>query len=54
MSIKDGIKLAVKAILAAMKRDTATGESFDVGVIDANGYRELSEDEKNKLIEALR
>lgn len=54
LSIKDGVKLAVKAILAAMKRDTATGESFDVGIIDANGYHELSEDEKNKLIEELR
>jgi len=54
MTIKEGIKLAVRAVMAAMKRDTATGESFDVGVIDINGYRELSEEEKNKLIEELR
>ncbi|MEM3785838.1 MAG: proteasome subunit beta [Nitrososphaeria archaeon] len=54
INVNEGVKLAVKAVLAAMKRDTATGESFDVGIIDANGYRELSEDEKSKLIEVLR
>ena len=33
-----------------MKRDSASGDSFDVAVISKEGYRELSEDEKKKVI----
>jgi len=31
-----------------MKRDAASGDSFDVAVIDENGFKELSEEEKAK------
>jgi proteasome beta subunit len=50
---KEGVKIAAKAILTAMKRDTATGESFDISVIDSNGYRELDPKTKNELIKDL-
>jgi 20S proteasome alpha/beta subunit len=33
-----------------MKRDAASGDSYDVIVIDDRGYRELSEREKKKLL----
>jgi 20S proteasome alpha/beta subunit len=32
-----------------MKRDSASGDSFDVAVITKEGYRELDEDEKKKV-----
>jgi 20S proteasome alpha/beta subunit len=33
-----------------MKRDAASGNKYNVTVIDKNGYRELSEEEKTKLL----
>jgi len=34
-----------------MKRDSASGDSFDVAVIDKGGFRELDEEEKKTFIE---
>jgi proteasome beta subunit len=42
--------LAAKAIIAATKRNVATGDHFDVAVLDKNGFREISEQEKDKLL----
>ncbi|MEM0056906.1 MAG: proteasome subunit beta [Candidatus Geothermarchaeota archaeon] len=53
MSLKDGIKLTIKALMAAMKRDAASGDEIMVAVIDENGYRELSKEEINKFIELI-
>jgi 20S proteasome alpha/beta subunit len=33
-----------------MKRDAASGDSFNVAVIDKKGYRELGDEEKEKLL----
>jgi 20S proteasome alpha/beta subunit len=33
-----------------MKRDIASGNSYNVTVIDKNGYRELTDEEKSKLL----
>jgi proteasome beta subunit len=48
--IQDIIPVVVKAVDAAMKRDTASGDSFDVAVIDSKGYRELDDDTKKKIL----
>lgn len=50
----DAIPYAVQAILVAMSRDTATGNDFEVAMVDANGYRELSEEERNKVASLLK
>lgn len=42
--------IAAKAIISAMKRNVATGDHFDVAVIDRNGFKELSEQEKDRLL----
>lgn len=42
--------LAAKAIIAATKRNVATGDHFDVAVVDKDGFREISEAEKEKLL----
>lgn len=42
--------LAAKAIIAATRRNVATGDHFDVAVLDKNGFREISEQEKDKLL----
>jgi len=49
-TIEEMLPVIVKAVNAAMKRDIASGNSYNVTVIDSNGYRELSKEEKNKLL----
>ncbi|MBS7636340.1 archaeal proteasome endopeptidase complex subunit beta [Candidatus Bathyarchaeota archaeon] len=52
MSVAEALPIIVRAVDSAMKRDTASGDSFNVAVVDANGYRELTEEEKKKLLAA--
>jgi proteasome beta subunit len=53
MVVKDAIPLVVRAVNSAMKRDSASGDSFDVAVISKEGYRELGDEEKKRaLVEA--
>ncbi|UCE44350.1 MAG: archaeal proteasome endopeptidase complex subunit beta, partial [Candidatus Bathyarchaeota archaeon] len=40
------LSVVVVAVNSAMKRDTFSGDSFDVSVIDKKGYRELNRIEK--------
>ncbi|MFP3130361.1 MAG: proteasome subunit beta [Nitrososphaeria archaeon] len=54
IKLDDGIKLAALAITSAMKRDIATGNDFNIGIIDAKGYRELSNEEKESLLKNLK
>ncbi len=51
ITTKDGIRLAVRAITAAMHRDAASGSGIDVVVIDKNGAKKvLSEEVKEVLV----
>ena len=50
VSIKELLPIIVKAVNSAMKRDAASGDSFNVAVIDEKGYRELSDDVKKKFL----
>jgi proteasome beta subunit len=49
-AIKEMLPVIVKAVNAAMKRDSASGDSFNIAVIDSKGYRELGEKEKKQLL----
>ncbi len=49
-AVKEMLPVIVKAVNAAMKRDAASGDSFNVAVIDSKGYRELGEKEKKQLL----
>lgn len=48
-SIKDMVGVVVKAVESAMRRDAASGDSFDVTIIDKKGYRELNDKEKRGI-----
>jgi len=48
-SIKDMVGIVVRAVESAMRRDAASGDSFDVSIIDKKGYRELNEKEKRSI-----
>lgn len=50
MLIKEMLPIIVKAVQSAMKRDIASGNNYNITVIDIKGYRELTSDEKKKLL----
>jgi proteasome beta subunit len=50
MPVEELLPTIVKSVNAAMKRDIASGNSYNVTVIDNNGYRELTDKEKSKLL----
>lgn len=50
MTIEQALPIIVEAVNAAMKRDVASGNNYNVIIIDQNRYYELSEEEKSKLL----
>jgi len=53
VTIKNLLSVVVRAVDSAMKRDAASGDSFDVVVINKEGYRELTDEEKKTLLAGL-
>jgi proteasome beta subunit len=49
-SIKEMLPVVVRAIDSAMRRDAASGDNFDVSIIEKKVYRELSEKEKRNIM----
>ncbi len=52
MTIAELLPTVVKAVNAAMKRDVASGNNYNIIVIDEFGYKELTQDEKRNLLDA--
>lgn len=50
MSVAELLPIIIKAVNSAMKRDTASGDSFNVATIDEKGFRELTDEEKTLLL----
>lgn len=50
LSVEELLPIIVKAVKSAMKRDVASGNNFNITVINSSGYKEFSEDEKKKLL----
>lgn len=49
MSVKEGKNLGVRALTAAMKRDSASGDGISMCVIDSDGYHPVSQEEIEKI-----
>ncbi len=49
-SVNDNLKVAAKAVNAAMKRDSASGERVDLVILDKKGFRRLDKEDINKLL----
>ena len=49
-TVDEMLPVVVSAVDSAMKRDTASGDNFDVAVINQEGFRELTEEEKTALL----
>jgi proteasome beta subunit len=54
MSTSDAVDLSLRGLTAAMKRDSASGDGYLVHVISPKEYRELTEEEINKRLKALK
>ena len=48
--VNDLLSVVVRAVNSAMKRDVASGDSFDVVIINKKGYRELNTNEKRGIL----
>nr|WP_206204905.1 MULTISPECIES: archaeal proteasome endopeptidase complex subunit beta [unclassified Thermococcus] len=53
MHVDEGVKLAVKAINTAIKRDVFTGDGIMVATITKEGYKELSREEVGEILKSL-
>jgi proteasome beta subunit len=49
-TVDEMLPVVVSAVDSAMKRDTASGDSFDIAVINQEGFRELTKEEKFALL----
>jgi proteasome beta subunit len=49
-SVNDMLPVVVRAVDAAMKRDVASGDNYDIVVISDDGFRELSPEEKQSIL----
>ncbi len=52
--VKEAVDLAIRALNAAMRRDSASGNGIDLAVIDGEGFRRLDEQEILKRHKALK
>ena len=48
LSVDEGVGIAIRAITAAMNRDSASGGMISIAVITKDGFKEISEEEINK------
>jgi proteasome beta subunit len=51
-TIAETLPIIARAVNAAMKRDVASGNNYNIIVIDEHGYKELTDEEKAKLLSA--
>jgi proteasome beta subunit len=49
-TVEEILPVVVRAVSSAMKRDVASGNSFDVAIIDKEGYRELTNEDKQAIL----
>lgn len=48
ITVDEGVDLSIRALSAAMKRDSASGNGMDIAVITPKEYREISQEEIEK------
>jgi proteasome beta subunit len=53
MTTDEGVNLAIRAISAAIGRDSASGGMISVAVISKNGFEEIPSEEVKKVMESL-
>lgn len=54
LTVKEAVDLSIRALNAAMRRDSASGNGMDIAVIDEKGFRRLGDEEILKRHKALK
>ena len=54
LTIEEGIDISIRAITAAMNRDSASGGMISVAVITKDGYKEIPENDIKKHMEKIK
>ncbi|HUR62774.1 MAG TPA: archaeal proteasome endopeptidase complex subunit beta [Candidatus Thermoplasmatota archaeon] len=54
LNVKEAVDLAIRGLNAAMRRDSASGNGMDIAIIDAAGFRRLTEEDILKRHKALK
>ncbi len=49
LSVNEAYKIAIQAIAAAIRRNAGTGDNINAVIIDKNGYREITKQEKDEV-----
>ena len=49
ISVNEAYKIAIQSIAAAIRRNAGTGDGINAVIIDKNGYRELTKEEKDSV-----
>ncbi len=49
ISVNEAYKMAIQSIAAAIRRNAGTGDNINAVIIDKNGYRELTKEEKDSV-----
>lgn len=49
ISVNEAYKIAIQSIAAAIRRNAGTGDSINAVIIDKNGYREMTKEEKDSV-----
>jgi proteasome beta subunit len=50
MTVEEALPIIARAVNAAMKRDVASGNNYNIIIINRQGYRELTDAEKSELM----
>lgn len=50
MKVQDNVRIAAKAVAAAIRRDAASGENVDVVAVDENGFRRYAREEVKQML----
>ncbi len=53
INVHDGLRIAVRAVNAAIKRNAGTGDGFDVISITKSGFNSYPVEEKHKILEEV-
>ena len=49
ISVSEAYEIAIQSIAAAIRRNAGTGDNINAVIIDKNGYRELTKEEKDSV-----
>ncbi len=49
IGVNEAYKIAIQSIAAAIRRNAGTGDSINAVIIDKNGYRDLTKEEKDSV-----